>query len=473
MGKASRLFNGQAEQTLYGRVTPAQDQRDFLQAQWNDLADHLKAQLPRHGYSVSTWLQGSYKYGTLIKPVRLGEEYDVDLGVYFEWEPSSTELAPTARQLRDWVQAELYAYKQRNADVKEVVEPPKERCSRAAYTKRFHIDTPTYHLNPRRDKRQLATLSGDWEPSDPKAIYKWFKKSAANDEREQLRRLIRYLKGWAAVAFTAAPESRPSSIVLTVLTAQIYKDMWLERFGGMDDEEALTSVVKAIHQRLGEDPNVWNPVDSKEQLNRIAKNAWGAFFTRLTLLRDAAEAAEEAADEAGAALAWSEAFSFLMPLPETDEVEVGEASGGTALMQIPEVEIDIANDRNFEQVLATHRNEVPGVPRGKWLHFRIVNPQIIPPMAVLEWTVRNDGRDAEYIGDLGHVTGGIAALSVIEHTAYVGQQYMDLTVRCNGTVYAARRVAVTIEDQRSLASAKPKPTTREWIKLRSRRNRRR
>jgi hypothetical protein len=473
MGKASRLFNGQAEQTLYGRVTPTQDQRAFLQAQWNDLANHLKAQLPRHGYSVSTWLQGSYKYGTLIKPVQVGEEYDVDVGVYFEWEPSATELAPTARQLRDWVQAELHAYKRENGDVKEIVEPPKERCSRAVYAKRFHIDTPTYHLNPRRDKRQLASLAGNWESSDPKAIYKWFKEVVGGAEREQLRRLIRYLKGWAAVAFTTAPESRPSSIVLTVLTAQIYKEMWLERLGGMNDEDSLIGVVKAMHQRLAEDLNVWNPVDSKEPLNRISKDAWGAFFTRLTVLRDAAEVAEAAADEAAGALAWGDAFLFLMPLPETDELEIDEAAGGTALMRIPDVEIDIADDRNFEQVLATHRNEIPGVAKGKWLRFRIMNPQIIPAMAVLEWTVRNDGRDADYIGDLGHVTGGIAAFSVIEHTAYVGKQYMDLTVRCNGTVYAARRIAVTIEDPRALVNPKARSTSREWIKLRSRRNRRR
>ncbi|WP_425473120.1 cyclic GMP-AMP synthase DncV-like nucleotidyltransferase [Zoogloea oleivorans] len=30
---------------------------------------------------MSTWLQGPYKYGTLIKPVHPGKEYDVDLGI--------------------------------------------------------------------------------------------------------------------------------------------------------------------------------------------------------------------------------------------------------------------------------------------------------------------------------------------------------------------------------------------------------
>ena len=42
------------------------------------------------------------------------------------------------------------------------------------------------------------------------------------------------------------------------------------------------------------------------------------------MLRDAAQMASEAEDEAAAALAWAGAFSFLMPLPEADELEVVE-----------------------------------------------------------------------------------------------------------------------------------------------------
>lgn len=62
MGLAARLFNGAAEQTLYARVTPSSQQVEFLQMQWNELAEHLRRELSqRHGYAVSTWLQGSYK----------------------------------------------------------------------------------------------------------------------------------------------------------------------------------------------------------------------------------------------------------------------------------------------------------------------------------------------------------------------------------------------------------------------------
>ena len=65
MGRASPLFNGAGEQTLINRISPTARQREFLQTSWNDLAEHLKASLKaKYGYPISTWLQGSYKYGT-------------------------------------------------------------------------------------------------------------------------------------------------------------------------------------------------------------------------------------------------------------------------------------------------------------------------------------------------------------------------------------------------------------------------
>ena len=315
-------------------------------------------------------------------------------------------------------------------------------------------------------------MSGQWEDSDPKAIYKWFKGVVSGEEREQLRRLIRYLKAWAAIAFETAPDSRPSSIVLTVLVANIYSDdMWLQRLITMDDDDALIAVIKEMHKRLNKNRDVLNPVNSKESLNRIPSEAWGAFLTRLQLLHEAAESAEAAEDEVAAALAWSEALTYLMPLPETDVVEVSDPASTTALMQIPEVKIEVATDRSFKNILQTHRNEVPDVGKGHWLRFTIINPQIIPAMAMIEWTVRNEGEDADYLGDLGHTRGGMQMFTVEEGTKYAGKQYMDLTVRCNGSVYAVRRISVLIEDRPVLS--KPKATPRAWTTLRSRKGRRR
>ncbi|MEB0055189.1 CBASS cGAMP synthase [Variovorax sp. LG9.2] len=462
MGHAAGLFNGAADQTLISRVTPTAEQRQFLQTHWNAVADHLRQVLSaRHGYPVSTWLQGSYKYATLIKPVRPAEEYDVDVGVYFQWDKSE-DIEPTPRQLRDWVQAEIVTYARTCEDL-HTVEAPKERCSRVSYVRQFHIDTPVYHLDPKRDHRRLACLSDKWEASDPKAIYKWFKAAVPAGDREQLRRLVRYLKAWAAVSFDDVPSSRPSSILLTVVATEAYQGLWARRLLAFADDDALISVIKAVHDRLFADRAVNNPVDESESINRMSAEDWDGFLPRLGNLRDIAERADDSVDEAAAALIWSEAFSFLMPLPEAGEVEIVDEASGRAVMQLPEIDIEVYS-RNPKAFISRHRNEVPGVAKNCDLAFRIVNPHVVPEYATVEWTVRNEGEDADVRSDLGHRQVGMKLLSANEHTAYVGRHFMDCVVRQNGQVYALRRVPVMIREVRHVARNPPRPA---YTKLRS------
>jgi hypothetical protein len=462
MGKASGLFNGNTDQTLIARVTPTTEQREFLQEQWNNLAEHLKKALSKHGYTISTWLQGSYKYATLIKPVHLGEEYDVDVGVYFEWDDEQI-VEPTPRQLREWVQRELIEYEKSCEDLKEVEVPAKERCSRARYVRQFHIDTPVYHLNTESDVRRLACLSDNWEHSDPKKLYKWFKDSVSGDDRDQLRRLVRYLKAWAAVSFDDVQDSRPSSIFLTVVVTEAYLDLWMQRLVGLADDDALVAVIKKLHSRLFSDRKVLNPVDKDEDLNRMTSEAWNGFLPRLAGLEDIALRAEDAIDEALAALIWSEAFSFLMPLPETDQVEIVDENSGRAVMPLPEVEIKVFAG-NPARLVATHRNEVPGVAKGCSLTFTIINPHIVPEFATVEWTVRNEGQEADQRSDLGHRRVGMRLLSAEEHTAYRGRHFMDCIVRMNGQIYAVRRVPVSIRD---IPHAERNPPRPSYTKIRS------
>lgn len=463
MGKAAQLFNSNINQTLIGRITPTAEQREFLQTQWNNLADHLKEQLyERTGYPVSTWLQGSYKYGTLIKPLHSTEEYDVDVGLYFEWDDDQ-ESTPSAVQLREWVQQALLNYKSINSDVQDIEVPPKERCSRAIFKKQFHIDTPVYHLNTGTDERRLACLSNKWEDSDPKAIYKWFKGAVSEGNREQIRRLVRYLKAWAVIAFEDAPASRPSSILLTVLATEAYQSLWQPHWTEMDDDDALIAIIKVIHSRLFENKEVPNPIDDSENLNRISNSAWEGFLPRLQSLQDAAIRANEAADEASSALAWSEAFSFLMPLPEVDELEIVDETSGRAVMQIPEITIQVFS-RNPRQLIATHRNEVPNVAKDCELVFSIANPHVVPEYSQVEWTVRNEGDEADLRSDLGHRRIGMKMLTANEHTAYGGRHFMDCIIRLNGQVYSVRRIPVTV---RSLPFASRNPVRPAYTKLRS------
>ena len=444
MGKASALFFSQAQQTLHARVTPTPDQRDFLQDQWNRLADHLKASLlEKHSFPISTWIQGSYKYGTLIRPIHLHDDYDVDVGVYFEWEDGLVD-APTPTDLRTWVQLSLLNYKNSAAEIVEVEEPAKERCSRLVYADRFHIDTPVYHLARVKDRRRLACLGGEWEESDPKAIYKWFRDAFAaflnaKTNREQARRIIRYLKAWAAVAFTSAAQSKPSSILITVLVCEGLVAEYGRRMWAMDDEVALTAVVRRIQLRLLANPVVSNPVAKKENLNRITSAYWDGFLVRLQALTDAADRAEVAENETSGALAWSEVFSFLMPLPDIHAVQVVDGASARRLMPVPDIEIRVlAKDKHAE--LSKHINTVPIVAAGSALTFSIMHPHAVPEFSTVEWTVRYCGVDPNMDGLLGQRKSGAALLSTTEHADREGPFSMDCVIRVSGSVYAVRRV---------------------------------
>lgn len=60
----------------------------------------------------------------------------------------------------------------------------------------------------------------------------------------------------------------------TVVVTQAYQDMCISRSRGMADDDALTEVIKAVHERLfGKHDEVPSPVDSREDLSRISDEA--------------------------------------------------------------------------------------------------------------------------------------------------------------------------------------------------------
>jgi hypothetical protein len=152
-----------------------------------------------------------------------------------------------------------------------------------------------------------------------------------------------------------------------------------------------------------------------------------------------------------------------MPLPETDEVEVVDERTGCAVMQLPEIDIEV-HSRNPKRFISRHRNEVPFVAKDCDLTFTIMNPHIVPEYASVEWTVRNEGDEASNISDLGHRRVGVRMLMANEHTAYSGRHFMDCVVRLHGQVYAVRRVPVSVSSLPQPIRNPPRPA---YTKLRS------
>ena len=162
----------------------------------------------------------------------------------------------------------------------------------------------------------------------------------------------------------------------------------------------LAEVVARIYEGLQSSRAVPNPVDEAEDLNRIDVDHWAGLMSALHALSECSRRAQEAQDEAAAALTWSEAFSYLMPLPDAEEVEIVEEESDRALMQLPVITVDVFI-RQPRRPIGSFFNEVPRVAEDCDLEFRITNPHIIPQYAEVEWTVRNSEDEAAEVGDLG------------------------------------------------------------------------
>jgi len=445
MGAAAGLFystNGEQE-TLNRRVRPGDDQLERLRQRKDDLEAHLKRDLRRRcGIPVSTWLQGSYKLHTLIRPLS-GQDYDVDVGIYFEWGRSSSEtLMP--EELRGELQESLLDFAANDEHVRTVEDPAKERCSRAYYQKHLHIDLPGYHYCTDSGETRLATLAGDWEVSDPEKMVQWFQARLDGDERAQARRIVRYLKAWAALRFKDDRAAQPSSLMLTVLAVAAFSDVVQSL--DIDDDEALQLVVEAILDKLLDSAWVENPVDTDqdENLNRLGDSAFSRFMDALERLRDIARNAVLADTEADAAAIWTEAFDYLLPLPDvTGMAQADTTSGGLVLVTPPSVRVAVSGERGGPTRQVFNQGQVDLAHKGEWLRFTVTNRHLLPANAEVRWVVRNVGEDAYQENDLGHSDLDVGTFHD-EHAVYHGRHFMDCELRMDGRLYAVTRVPVAI-----------------------------
>jgi hypothetical protein len=464
MAQASTYFydsNDASRQTLHRRITPTDAQYDEQEARWNVLADFIKPKLAEaSGYPIKSWLQGSYKFGTQVRPVHVDDEFDIDLGVYYCWSGAPEEGDFGPKELKKMVQDALKKFAAENDDVVEVAEPPKARCCRIRFKGGFHIDVPCYHLDEERDARSLATEKNSWEDSDPKAIYKWFTSQFDDYLRSRVRRLVRYMKAWAALKFRG-DQDRPASVLITVLVAQAVFTLD-EGLPGSEDE-ALDVVLRKVHETVSAAQDVRNPVDSDENLaSRMSIEQWDTFVDRLKQFSHVAAQAMEAEDELSACTMWSESFEYLFPLPDAQALHE-DARQLPALRTLPEVQVD-AVAKNNANLRYSGRNEIGPIPKDCNISFRVINADRMPYGTQFYWMVRNEGDEAEDINDLGHKAG--PGIESAEHSAYNGTHYMDCTAIAGGQIIGVRRVRVRIH---SLVAPKRNPPKPSWTKIKGRR----
>lgn len=253
-------------------------------------------------FDPKVYLQGSFRYGTVNRPLLKDEEYDLDL--VSEFNLLKTQL--TQEAVKRLLGLEVKAY----ADANGIKAPPKERnrCWRLDYADDvfFHMDLLPCVPEDEETIRQIKILgvpvqlaissvaitdrrlpeyrliTRKWPCSNPRGLGDWFEDKArpaalqriaalvdgktyrSIDEvpsyewKTPLQRAIQFLKRHRDVMFRDSPEFAPISMIITVLASKAYRGEGTLR-------EALKTIVEQMPRHVGEKkPRIPNPVNPGE-----------------------------------------------------------------------------------------------------------------------------------------------------------------------------------------------------------------
>ena len=188
----------------YGENSILREKRDLL---LSDLRDGLRRYAQNHNVEIPRFEhfnQGSYAIGTGVEPLP-GEDYDIDVGLIFHLSKDRYSSV----QVKQWVYEALHTGNRTVEYKRPCVRVQYHRGGRELY----HVDLAIYAENPSNWDNRIYLAKGFlgskpenqiWEVAEPKKLIDTFQQKFQDQgNREQLRRVIRFLKRWKDVKFRA------------------------------------------------------------------------------------------------------------------------------------------------------------------------------------------------------------------------------------------------------------------------------
>lgn len=286
--------------------------------------------------------QGSYAIGTTINHGT--KAYDIDVATILDIDitkyPNPIDVKKVARDALI------------NTNRQPIIKGP---CITVKYTKqgeeKYHIDFPIYanyngSLYLARGHEFSNEENRQWEPADPEGLNKYFKienlqiegldlSDEEKQQRNQKRRLIRYLKWWKSEEYSQPQSDNevPPSISLTILVCLYFETAKVE--GKYNDLAALHKTVSNIvteifYDEYNQDGKIvkrikecnlpTNPYADTLTKLRNSDNHVSKFYNKMENLRKRLESAVNESNERKAAETICKILGDKFPLPEEDKV---------------------------------------------------------------------------------------------------------------------------------------------------------
>lgn len=225
MAKCNTLF------TNFNNEIKDNPKKEALIKSKNNIRDKIKSYFKKEhpNYIPDFWIQGSYKMGTLIR--YKDDTCDLDYGVYFKSNPDNV----SAKTLQTWV---------KNAVInitKDIIH--KEKCITINYKGDYNIDLPIYLFDKENeDHPYLAIKENGFSQDDPKEMVDAFNNK--KDSKNQLLRIVRYLKAWCDNKSPENGTKMPSGLAMTILAMNNFQS-------NDNDDVALKYTLINIKNSLG------------------------------------------------------------------------------------------------------------------------------------------------------------------------------------------------------------------------------
>lgn len=273
---------------------------------YNAVGTYLDNNIPQ--FDIRVVPQGSFRLGTVIKPITDEDEYDIDLVAIIDNHFS------TAGELKNIVGDILKRSNRYSEKLKEG-----KRCWTIEYSENsnYHMDilptmkSSTYSITKKLIMTHKENENSDYEfrTTNPEAYYDWFAKKMEEEKKKltedyairnkveivevpeyevktTLQIAIEILKRYRDIKFQSNPDVRPISIILTTLIAEIYT-------GNENVYELIEKFSQDYTKYLEKDENgnilIKNPVNSSENFAdkwQVYPERKDAFFEFMTELRN-------------------------------------------------------------------------------------------------------------------------------------------------------------------------------------------